>query len=347
MTKITPKTLYFLSFLEGATVMACEISGAKLAAPFFGSSLYVWGIALGVTLVGLSSGYFAGGWLSKKVNIVRPLLWILVIASILLVFMPELSKSLISDNFITRPQTSENVSESNIGNNFIYHAVLTITGYMFLPLFLFGMAPTMIGQYHNKVLERSGKIVGNVFTISTIGGIISTFLLGFFLLPEYGIPNTLLAYGTIMGGAAILFLILNNDFLSFIPLFILSMGYFNSAEIENGKNYKMLHHSDGVLGELKVVEQPYTNSFETKLARVLLVNNTGQTIMNANKLKQPLWQDAHYFSAPAEIFPEGSKVLLLGLGGGTFYNQFKHIGHKVDIVEFDKRIAEVAKKYFN
>jgi hypothetical protein len=34
--------LYTISFVEGASVMAAEICGAKLLAPFFGSSLYVW-----------------------------------------------------------------------------------------------------------------------------------------------------------------------------------------------------------------------------------------------------------------------------------------------------------------
>ena len=55
---------YFLSFLEGVSVMAAELLGAKMLAPYFGSSLYVWASVLGITLGGLAMGYFAGGFFS-------------------------------------------------------------------------------------------------------------------------------------------------------------------------------------------------------------------------------------------------------------------------------------------
>ena len=60
--------LFIISFIEGASVMAAEICGAKLLAPFFGSSLYVWSSVMAITLAGLASGYFIGGKLSKKAN---------------------------------------------------------------------------------------------------------------------------------------------------------------------------------------------------------------------------------------------------------------------------------------
>lgn len=56
------KYLYLIAFIEGGSVMAIELAGAKMIAPFFGTSLYVWASALAVTLGGLTTGYFAGGW---------------------------------------------------------------------------------------------------------------------------------------------------------------------------------------------------------------------------------------------------------------------------------------------
>ena len=58
------KKLLILSFVEGAVVMVAELCGAKLLAPIFGSSLYVWASVMGITLGALASGYFYGGWLS-------------------------------------------------------------------------------------------------------------------------------------------------------------------------------------------------------------------------------------------------------------------------------------------
>ena len=46
--------------------MAAELLGAKMLAPYFGSSLYVWATVLAITLGGLAAGYFMGGILSYK-----------------------------------------------------------------------------------------------------------------------------------------------------------------------------------------------------------------------------------------------------------------------------------------
>ena len=46
--------------------MAVELMGAKLVAPFYGGSLYVWTAVLAITLLGLTLGYYIGGQLAKK-----------------------------------------------------------------------------------------------------------------------------------------------------------------------------------------------------------------------------------------------------------------------------------------
>ena len=46
--------------------MAIELAGAKMVAPFYGTSLYVWASVLAVTLGGLTTGYFLGGWTTYR-----------------------------------------------------------------------------------------------------------------------------------------------------------------------------------------------------------------------------------------------------------------------------------------
>ena len=41
--------------------MAVELLAARMIAPHFGSSLYVWATVIGFTLLALAIGYFAGG----------------------------------------------------------------------------------------------------------------------------------------------------------------------------------------------------------------------------------------------------------------------------------------------
>src|SRR5436305_2972864 len=58
--------LYFTAAVTGAAIMIVEILGAKMLAPFVGTSHFVWTAQIAVTLVALASGYYAGGRLVDR-----------------------------------------------------------------------------------------------------------------------------------------------------------------------------------------------------------------------------------------------------------------------------------------
>ena len=62
------RLLLGISFVEGAAVMVVELLGAKIIAPYYGVSLYVWSSVLGVTLGALALGYFSGGGDFPKIS---------------------------------------------------------------------------------------------------------------------------------------------------------------------------------------------------------------------------------------------------------------------------------------
>ena len=55
--------LYITAAITGAVILIVEILGAKLLSPYLGTSHFVWTSQIAVTLVALSFGYYAGGWL--------------------------------------------------------------------------------------------------------------------------------------------------------------------------------------------------------------------------------------------------------------------------------------------
>ena len=76
--------------------MAAELCGAKLLAPIFGSSLYVWASVMGITLAALASGYFFGGWLSGRAERQQKRLFLILnAAALFLVLLPVLSHYLV------------------------------------------------------------------------------------------------------------------------------------------------------------------------------------------------------------------------------------------------------------
>src|SRR5690606_34108795 len=58
--------VFLLAFAGGFSIMSIEMLGGRIMAPFFGSSIYVWGSIITIFMVALSIGYLIGGQLSLR-----------------------------------------------------------------------------------------------------------------------------------------------------------------------------------------------------------------------------------------------------------------------------------------
>ena len=323
-----------LAALEGAAVMACELIGAKEVAPYFGSSLYVWAAVLGVTLTALMAGYYTGGWLSHRYESRHMISGILTAAGALLAVMPF---------------TGPLIMESTLGMSVRSGTTLSLMVFMFPPLTLMGMSSPIIIGLLNERLETSGRSAGSVYAISTLGGIVATFATGFYLLPELGIRIPALIFGGGLAAAALLGAMRSWRFVAAgIALPVAIFGLFSNSQLrQSSAHYSVKYHSEGILGQIRVVDQPYYTQTRGWMAgRSLMVNNAIQTILDLRNPAYSLWDWAYYLPLAASIYPRGSEALLLGLGGGTLLKQFQRLGFEVEAVELDGRIRDVAHEYF-
>lgn len=318
------KKLLLLSFIEGAAVMAAELCGAKLLAPIFGSSLYVWASIMGITLAALALGYFFGGWLSEKSEKHNTTLFqVLSLAALCLLFMPVVS-------FYLVPRISY--------LSFLNGVVLSSMVLLFLPIFFLATSSPLFISMQSVENSAPGKVSGVIYAVSTAGGIFSTFLCGFYLIPQIGLNACLISFG------AILF------FLNVLVFKMLKPGIFILFVFVSYMNFQVyqtktseLFSSESMLGQLVVKD--FINQNRDSV-RILLVNNIIQTEMDLNSKKSL----SDYMSLLDTLIPfskmKKGKALVLGLGGGLAANLLVEKNYEVDGVELDKRIIKVAKDFF-
>lgn len=310
--------------------MCVELCSAKLLSPFFGTSIYVWASVLGITLTALMCGYYLGGYISSKNKNANTMLWVMIIGGLLMSLTPILSNLILP---------------FAINLTVLLGTTLSLFTFMFFPLLCFGSTSPLLINYITTNANESGKSSGTVYAVSTLGGIITTFIVGFYTLPNFGISTTLYAYGFIVIAYSATLLIISKSFNYIVP-FILFVSFI-SYNFHDRFNYEnTLYESDGILGQIKVIERYYQEGENYKPYRELLVNNICQTIMDKENPAKSYWDYVNILTKNINHYSKGKQTLLLGLGGGTLYKSLKTNNYDIDVVEIDNRIAEIAKKYF-
>ncbi len=168
--------LFLFSFVEGCALMATEIVSGKIISPFYGTSLYVWSSVLGVTMGGLALGYFFGGFLSEKYQIkFKQLSFLFILSAVLIWLMPFSAKI---------------IMEFTLNIDIRIGILISCLFFMLLPIVIFGMISPLIIHLFSEQNQKSGFSAGLVYGVSTIGGIIFTFLTGFVFISTFGIKQT-------------------------------------------------------------------------------------------------------------------------------------------------------------
>jgi predicted membrane-bound spermidine synthase len=325
---ITPRKKYFLyllSFAEGGAVMATELIGARLLAPYFGTSLYVWTSVMALTLTGLASGYFLGGRLSRKNNHEKILFSIVLLASLYIFCLPLLA------SFFLYLATSAPLLPAVLLSSLIV---------LFPPVFMMGMVSPLLIASLTSTKEESGRRAGEIYAVSTLGGICFTFLTGFYTVPVWGLEASLFTVASILVIFPLLYFSLKKFFLPFIlvAFFVSAIVFFSSHKTNS------LFVSEGLLGKLEVSDDLLQGSDS---CRLLLIDNVIQSCTELRSGKSKLEYTDLLQKNLSQMGRKPKRTLILGLGGGVLANELAQDSCQVTAIELDKRIVDVAKKYFH
>ncbi|HIA10616.1 MAG TPA: hypothetical protein EYN69_00895 [Flavobacteriales bacterium] len=325
--RISINSLLLLAFLEGAAVMTVELLAARMLTPYFGAGLQTWGAVIGITLTSLGLGYYLGGRLSEKFQTKEFIYWTILLASIFIIMMPSNAKKLIASLIDVERMM----------------ALLIAVPLLLVPvLALLGMIPVLIIQRLTEETDDSGNTTGQVYTISTIGGIVGTYLMGFVIIPNYGLTVPAIITGLVCGAISMILLLSKGKMIAASYLVVILFSLLSMRQEKTRSAIKVLYQSEGLMGQLMVVDMKYNQGYE----RALFVNRMGQTIVDMRTGKSK-WSYVDYLTSVASKLPEGAEVLLLGLGGGTTANQLSSILNlNVTTVDLDARMPHLAAKYF-
>ena len=327
---LVTRTIYLFAVLEGATVMAVELMSARMVAPYFGSSLYVWATVIGFTLLALAIGYFFGGVIADKYRGPNALLWVLLIASVFLLLM-HVSASLLTIAF------------ENIGPRAA--VILVSVALITPPLTFLGMVPTFLIRRVSATADHAGSSTGIVYAISSASGIVALPVFGFFIIPRYGLTLPSIVTGLAVGAVPFAKLVVRKKYASLLLVPVILFSLWAIKTQRPGKGVEVQYFSEGLLGQLLVADVSYLGD-EKFNDRYLFVNRIGQTCLDKDTFTSK-WGDIYYVASICSKVPEKSDALILGLGGGALANILQNnLGFNVDAVELDRRVPEVARHYF-
>jgi spermidine synthase len=324
-----------LSFIEGGAAMAAELLGARMIAPFYGTTLFVWSSVIGVTLAALALGYFLGGYLADRYTRNMLLFSVLAVGSVLLALMPNLAKFSL---------------EATSGMGIRTGSLVSALVFLLPPLVCLGMSSPIIIRLASRDLQHTGRTAGTVYAVSTVSGILATFLLGFHVIPLWGITMPAYYAAVLLGIFPFGYFIRSRRFAFALAMIILfsipALASTVENKSQNQSEWKILYKSDGLLGQVIVGDLQRMEKDSLHHQRTLFVNRQPQTNVNA-KNGFSLWPYVHAMAVTASMRPRGSTALVLGLGGGSVVDEFLRLGFEVDACELDERIVDVAKTFFN
>lgn len=190
--------IYLLAFSSGFCIMGIELLGGRILAPFFGSSVHIWGSIITVFMLSLSFGYLAGGKLSTKNASLKKYGFIFVLAGITILPVAIWSTPIMEFIFL-------NVEDSRYGS------LLACAALFFIPTIILGM----ISPYSVRLLvtdkDSSGQTAGKLYFVSTLGSALGTIITSFYFVLFFEVDNIIMVFSSVLGMLGLFAVFLNKS----------------------------------------------------------------------------------------------------------------------------------------
>ena len=320
-------------FICGAAVMVLEMAGARILAPYLGSSLVVWSALIGVILASLSAGYWWGGRLADRRPEPRLLAGLILLAS-LAVAATALAKTMLLD-FLLRYAAGPRLS-AVAANLLLFAPAAALLG---------AVSPFAVRLALSRA-DQAGATAGRLSALSTAGSIAGTFLAGFVLLPAMGSTSLLFLVALALAGASLCASRTRKRGAAGAAALILLL-WIGMAAYGSHLERLGVHDQDTAYSRVLV-----HRSRDPRNGRDTLVMSTNpRRVQSAMYLDDPgelVLDYTRFFALAGRFVPSLRRVLVLG--GGAYCAPRRlladHPGLAVDVVELDPGVTALARRFF-
>ncbi len=321
-------------FICGALVMIYEIVGSRILAPHIGTSTYTWTSLIGVILAALSLGYWLGGkWADRNPDLK-------ILASAIF-----LAGGLVSVTILFNDSVLTLIAAAQIP--------LEIQA-VFAALFLFAPASVFLGfvtpyavKLKTTTLENTGKTVGRLYALSTIGSIFGTFAAGFFLIPFVGSVRTLY----LIAGSLLLLSVFLAPFaitrtnVGIIVLFFFGVG-FNEVQTVYLRQAQGFYDFDTQYSRVQIFETKHQK--DGKPIRAMRIDPKffqSSMYLDSDELTS---EYAKFYHLMRHYKPDFKKILMIGGAGYSFPKEYlkTYPDAEIDVVEIDPQMTALARRFF-
>jgi spermidine synthase len=317
----------------GAATLVAEIAAARLLAPYFGSSTFIWANTIAVVLLALSVGYWWGGRMADRRASERDLRLVVLAASALLAAVPFAAGPLLS----WAADAFDSVSAGAFVTSLV--AVLVLAS---APLILLGaVGPWSVRLVVGSVSD-AGRVTGRLYALSTLGSLVGTFLAALVLVPQIGTQRTFIAAAACVALAAAATSVPRVALLA--PLALAGLLLVPPGLIRRG--------DDGtrVLTERETTYQ-YVRVEETGDGERRLILNEGRAIHSVWRAGTVLtgdYWDGYLVLPFASLGRAPQSVAMLGNAGGTVARAYGRYdpATRFDGVEIDGELSSLGRRYF-
>lgn len=325
--------LEIIVFLSGAIGMGLELIAARVLSPYVGSSNVVWTSIIGIILASMSIGYWIGGKNADKDANINKLSNILLFAAIFTSAIPLLETAVVK-------------LLAGIIPNLIIAAILCAIIVFSIPSFILAMISPFAVKIKSKENNEIGSLSGRISSLSTIGSIVGTFLMGFVLIPNIGVTNInigvtiLLVVMSIIARKKIDKKFIYTNILSICIILIL---------IILGKWTFKVSNPDIVLDTDSQYSRIWVKQIQTQKAnyKTLQVDTGLESYINQETGEMGA-RYLRYYDLFEYFNKDAKNTLLIGGAAYTYPIHYlqKYEDKKIDVVEIDDKMTQIAVEQF-